>query len=90
MNEALKTHMPDWATWNVPAGGFFIWMTLPPEFSATRLREMTRARGMDFMPGKFSFPGEAEDRYVRLCFTYAPEDALEPGVAILGKCVKNY
>jgi 2-aminoadipate transaminase len=90
MAEALKAHMPEWATWDVPKGGFFIWVRLWPEFSATRLREMTRARSMDFMPGKFSYPDDVEDRYVRLCFTYADEDALEPGVAILGECLKNY
>ena len=29
MLEELAEHMPDGATWTKPAGGFFVWVTLP-------------------------------------------------------------
>src|SRR5581483_5715995 len=90
MVEALKQYLPDGAEWIAPQGGFFVWIVLPPHLSATELRALTQAQGMDFMPGQISFAGETADRYVRLCFTYAEEEALDAGIAVLGACLKEH
>ena len=29
MLRALETYLPDGCTWNVPDGGFYVWLTVP-------------------------------------------------------------
>ncbi len=87
--DAMRKYLPDWVSWTIPDGGFFIWLTLPEHLSASSLRAMTQARGMDFMPGQGCFAEPVADRYLRLCFAYASLDALEAGVAILGSCLQE-
>jgi DNA-binding transcriptional MocR family regulator len=40
------------------------------------------------LPGSVCFPGTVEHRYVRVCFTYMPEDALRESVTLLGELIR--
>ena len=86
---ALEAHVPEGVTWNRPAGGFFVWLTLPRWLSAFRLLDAARERGVIFAPGPAFFARGGGERHVRLPFSFLPEEALERGVAILAEVVRS-
>jgi 2-aminoadipate transaminase len=90
MAKSLAEHFPEWVSWTIPDGGFFVWVTLPEYMSAKELRTAAQARGMDFMPGQGCFTEPVADRYLRLCFAYIGEDEIEAGVAILGSILREH
>ena len=46
MLAALERHMPPGTTWTVPDGGFFIWVTLPPEIDTKRMHPQVQELGV--------------------------------------------
>jgi hypothetical protein len=91
MLEALDTHMPDGTTWSRPAGGMFIWLTLPPEIDANvLLHAAVRECGVAFVPGSAFYPGEPDRNTARLSFCL--NDVERNGLAIerLAKLVRRW
>ena len=89
MAAALQKHFPGCVSWSIPKGGFFVWAELPENLSAKLLRALARERGADFMPGQACFIEPVADRFVRLCFAYVDENAIEAGVEIIGSCLRE-
>lgn len=79
----LEQHFPAGCTWTRPAGGMFVWVTLPAGLSATCLLERCLARGVAFAPGRSFFAEEPQDNTLRLNFTHAAPEAMTQAVAIL-------
>jgi len=89
MLAALAAHLSAEATWTRPAGGMFVWLTLPPHLDAREVLNRTLPRGVVFAPGE-SFSPDGQFRHaLRLNFTHAPAAAIERGVAILAEEVKR-
>jgi (S)-3,5-dihydroxyphenylglycine transaminase len=66
--------------WNVPAGGFFLVVTLPFEFSMAEAEICARDYNVLVMPvASFSLTGRPDNR-VRLSFSFATVDAIREGV----------
>jgi DNA-binding transcriptional MocR family regulator len=89
MLRALAETMPDDAAWTRPAGGFFIWLTLPPGTSATRVAERARERGVDVLPGSVCFVQPSSDRALRLCYSFATVEQIAEGIARLAEAVRE-
>jgi 2-aminoadipate transaminase len=87
--DALQMHLSPWASWTNPGGGFFVWVTLSQDLSASKLRVVAQDQGVDFLPGQACFADPAEDLHFRLCFSHLPSDALEEAIAILGTCLAS-
>jgi len=69
-----------------PEGGFFLWVSLPPELSAARLLPFAEAAGVSFFGGeRFSLAGD--DDGLRLGFSMYGPDELVEGAARLGRAV---
>jgi DNA-binding transcriptional MocR family regulator len=80
---ALERHFPADAAWTRPAGGFYVWVTVPGTDAKSLLPEAVK-RGVAYVPGTAFFAdGSGRDR-LRLAFCYPPEDAIEEGVRRLG------
>lgn len=79
----LAQHLPAGCAWTRPAGGMFVWVTLPEALSATRLLERCLARGVAFAPGRSFFAENPQDNTLRLNFTHAEPGAMAQAVAIL-------
>lgn len=70
----------EYVDWNLPAGGFFLVVTLPFEFSMAEAEICARDYDVLVMPvASFSLTGRP-DRRVRLSFSYAAVDAIREGV----------
>jgi Transcriptional regulators containing a DNA-binding HTH domain and an aminotransferase domain (MocR family) and their eukaryotic orthologs len=68
--EVLEAHFQDIATWEIPLGGFYIWLTLKQPVSMTRLFKNALKKGIIIAPGNLY--GPLYDRQIRLCYCYSP------------------
>jgi 2-aminoadipate transaminase len=83
---ALREHLPAGCEFALPAGGFFLWVTLPPGLTATGLLPVAERHAVGFAPGH-RFRTDEEDRSRRLCFSLFDEASLAEGARRLGAAV---
>ena len=85
---ALSEQMPAGCSWLMPAGGFFVWVTLPAGLDATALLPHAEAAGMAFIPGaNFHLDGRGSNT-LRLAFSLYPPQELVHAAQRLGKAVR--
>jgi 2-aminoadipate transaminase len=85
MLAALERHMPEGTTWTTPAGGFFIWVTLPEGIDATRMLPQSRERGVEYLPGATCYVDGRGTNQMRLSYSFARDDQIEPGIRVIGE-----
>jgi len=89
--EGLAAHLPDTASWSRPAGGYFVWVQLPPGIRADQLQPTAIARGMAFLPAHRFFLDDAQaPGALRLAFSMYPPDVLDQATARLGEAIASY
>lgn len=87
--KAVRTYFPDSIVFNVPRGGFFLWLQLPQGMDAQTLRRAAVPQQVNFQPGyNFSATGEFRN-YIRLCFVYYGSDKLQDGIERLGRIMNQ-
>lgn len=90
MLDALARHMPEGVTWTRPAGGMFLWLTLPEGVDATALLGPAVERGAAFVPGAPFYAGTAPDpRTMRLSYVAAEADQIVAAVKVLGELLAS-
>lgn len=90
MIEALKKHLGDRATYTVPKGGMFIWVTLSPEIDTMRLFPKAIDEGVAFVPGETFFTGPAQKNTMRINYTNATREEISEGVRRLLRAIEQY
>jgi 2-aminoadipate transaminase len=86
MRLALETHLPPGCRWQVPSGGMFFWVELPPQLDAMALLDAAVAAGVAYVPGAPFYASDAPPRHtLRLSFVTVPPQRIAEGVAILGR-----
>jgi DNA-binding transcriptional MocR family regulator len=89
MVEALGEHFPTDASWTMPAGGFYVWASLPGYFDSANLLAAAVERKVAYVPGTAFYPdGRGRDR-MRLAFCYPTEDRIREGVRRLGELLSD-
>lgn len=87
--DALSEHMPAGCAWTRPAGGFFVWVTLPAQVDAAALLPQAEARGVTYLPSaSFHLNGGGRNA-LRLAFSLHPPDELAEGVRRLAMTVRE-
>ncbi len=89
MIAALEKHMPKGVTWSNPEGGFFIWMTLPEGLDGEVLGTQAKERGVVILPGGGCFVSDKGANTVRLSYSYAQDDQIEPGIKTLAEIIEG-
>jgi DNA-binding transcriptional MocR family regulator len=84
MLEAIEEHFPDGATWTDPAGGFYVWITLPSWFDTRAMLAAAVERRVAYVPGPAFYPDGRGGNQMRLAFCHPPEERIREGVARLG------
>jgi len=90
MLRALERHMPKGTRWTRPAGGYFIWVTLPPGHDTRELQPIAVANGVGFAHGRTFFgdaPGGVQS--LRLAFSRYPPATLEAAIRRLGSALST-
>ena len=85
---ALAAHLPDGCGFSVPAGGFFIWVSLPEGLPAGELLPVAEAAGVSFVPAARSHL-DGYDGGLRLAFTLYESGQLAEAAARLGKAIRT-
>ncbi len=89
MVEALREEMPAGVTWTQPAGGMFLWVTLPERFSVKELLLAAVDAGVSFVPGTAFHADAAGAHSLRLNFTSSTLQEIATGIRVLGRLVKE-
>jgi 2-aminoadipate transaminase len=89
MLEALKKHFPNGATWNRPAGGLFVWVTLPPQIDAMVLLPKAVEKNVTFVPGEDFHADHSGKNTIRLNFSNAGVDDIHAGIERLASVIKQ-
>jgi len=86
MIEALEEYMPE-ASWNVPDGGFYVWVKLPEGLDSKSMLPRAVTARVAYVPGTaFYFDGSGSD-YMRLSFCYPTPERIREGVRRLAEVV---
>lgn len=85
MLATLAEHMPAGISWTQPAGGMFIWMTLPEHLNASDLLEKALKRGLIFVPGQGFHPDGRGKNTLRLNFVSSTPEKIVAGVRLLAE-----
>lgn len=89
MLATLRAAMPDGIRWTRPAGGMFVWVTLPERMDASALLRAALPRGIIFVPGAGFHVGVGGANTLRLNFASASPQNIERGIRILADAVRD-
>ncbi len=86
---AIDEHFPDGAMWTNPAGGFYVWVTLPSWFDTRAMLAAAVERRVAYVPGTAFYPDGRGGNQMRLAFCYPTEDRIREGIARLGSLLED-
>lgn len=85
MQQAIAAYFPTAVRTTTPAGGMFLWATLPPQISAPRLFDAAIAQQVAFVPGQPFYVAGDDGNTLRLNFTNNDAPTIADGIARLGQ-----
>jgi 2-aminoadipate transaminase len=89
MLAALEEHFPPEATWTHPAGGLFLWVTLPNGIDRQHLLQAALEEKVAFVPGdSFFATPEIGGCHMRLNFSNCAPERIREGIRRLSMVVK--
>nr|WP_062070487.1 PLP-dependent aminotransferase family protein [Demequina sediminicola] len=87
MISALEEHLPQ-ASWNVPDGGFYVWVKLPEGLDAKSMLPRAVTARVAYVPGTaFYFDGQGST-HMRLSYCYPTPERIREGVRRLASVVE--
>lgn len=89
MLDAMADFFPAGVTWTRPAGGLFIWATLPAAVDTTELLREALKEKVAFVPGAPFFADGQGQNTMRLNFTHGSVDRIRDGIARLGNVLQR-
>ncbi|MFM7356341.1 MAG: PLP-dependent aminotransferase family protein [Actinomycetota bacterium] len=89
MLSALDAYFPKAATWTKPAGGFYVWITLPPEIDTKAMAPRAIAAKVAYVPGTAFYADGFGSWSLRLSYCYPTPERITQGVMALSKVVEQ-
>jgi 2-aminoadipate transaminase len=77
---ALESTMPAGVSWTKPAGGFFVWITLPQGLKSEDVKRAAKDENIFFLSGDPFFAEQPSAQHLRLSFSYVPPDKIREGI----------
>jgi DNA-binding transcriptional MocR family regulator len=87
LEEHLAALKPFGIAYEKPAGGFYFWVSLPEEINPRKLMKECLRRGLSFTCGDMFLLREAEQPFIRLCFTHEQPEQIKQGMMILAEAL---
>ena len=89
MLESLEAHFPKEATWTKPGGGFYVWVTLPPEIDTKAMVPKAIVAKVAYVPGSAFYADGFGSWQMRLSYCHPTPERIREGVKSLGAVVKK-
>jgi 2-aminoadipate transaminase len=89
MLDSLSTLMPAGTTWTRPAGGFYVWTTLPEGLDAKIMQPRALTARIAYVPGIGFYADGQGKRELRLSYCFPEPDRLREGVRRLAGVVET-
>ncbi len=89
MLATMEQYFPPEVEWTRPAGGLFLWVTLPPQLDAALLLEQAINHKVAFVPGVAFDPMGTRRNHFRLNFSNATPEQIEIGIRRLGRVLNE-
>ena len=83
----LEAHFSDIATWQIPKGGFYIWLILKQAVSMQKLFKNALDNGLLIHPGNVY--DTLSNRHIRLSYSYASLPEMENGLFRLSTLIRS-
>ena len=87
--DALTRHLGNLASWSLPPGGLFFWLTLAEGTDVEALLKQAVERGVLFTPGSHFLAEGGASPTIRLNFSLAEPEAAERGLAVLAELLRG-
>jgi 2-aminoadipate transaminase len=87
MLDALAEHFPPQAEWTRPAGGLFVWVTLPDFIDTTDLLARALRENVAFVPGEAAYLDGRGRNSLRLSFSACDHEDIREGIRRIGEVV---
>ncbi len=85
MLAAMERFFPNEVAWTHPAGGLFLWVTLPDYLDATALLKEALEHKVAYVPGTAFHPDGGGHNTMRLNFSFCDPTRIETGIRRLGE-----
>ena len=89
MLDALDKYFPSEATWTKPGGGFYVWVTLPPEIDTKAMMPKAIVAKVAYVPGTAFYADGFGSWSMRLSYCYPTPERIHDGIKALGGVVKK-
>ncbi|MBI5162157.1 MAG: PLP-dependent aminotransferase family protein [Micrococcales bacterium] len=86
MLAGLREHLPG-LTWTVPAGGFYVWLTLPERLDSKAMLPRAVTELVAYTPGTAFFADGGGRQAMRLSFCYPSPDFIREGIRRLATVI---
>ncbi|TIC82802.1 PLP-dependent aminotransferase family protein [Nocardioides sp. GY 10127] len=86
--QGLEDLMPEGCSWNVPDGGFYVWLTLPQGVDAKAMLPRAVTARVAYVPGTAFFADGFGSQSMRLSFCYPTPERIREGVRRLAGVVE--
>ncbi|HDX9610153.1 TPA: PLP-dependent aminotransferase family protein [Bacillus toyonensis] len=87
MVQALYIYCADIANWDIPSGGFFIWLKVVPNIPMKKLFSEALSKGILLNPGRIY--EEESDQCIRLSYGYASPEQITHGIKLLSGLIRK-
>ncbi len=89
MLDALAEFMPKEVHWTHPAGGLFVWATLPAYLDATAMLPRAVAKNVAYVPGEGFFADGSGKNCMRLNFSFLTPERTRRGIELLSEVIRD-
>jgi 2-aminoadipate transaminase len=85
---AVREHCADHVSFEVPQGGFYLWLELDERVDWDRVGQEAAENGVMCRPGEMFMHGGDTRRFLRLAYSHAPDHELVRGIEALGRAIR--
>ncbi len=89
MLETLEAYFPKSATWTKPQGGFYVWVTLPPEIDTKAMMPKAIVAKVAYVPGTAFYADGLGSWSMRLSYCHPTPERIREGVKALAGVVEQ-
>ncbi|GAA1340100.1 aminotransferase-like domain-containing protein [Saccharothrix algeriensis] len=86
---ALEQHMPAGSTWNKPAGGFYVWLTVPEGIDTKAMLPRAITQRVAYASGTGFYADGLGSRQLRISYCYPTPERIREGVRRLANVIKD-